>query len=158
MSKPVFNCLSMSRLHCKKALWSHCVFAEGAPLDFLITENTVQENPEKVKVFGGIWLSVTPWTEAHQAPLSMEFSRQEYWSELPFPIYSRGSSQPRTRIHVSCIFCIGRQILYHWATWNPLSKCLLAYQTKIIMGNYFFTLCLSFFTCKMEYIIFLSLG
>ena len=28
---------------------------------------------------------VTPWTVAHQAPLSMEFSRQEYWSELPFP-------------------------------------------------------------------------
>ena len=32
-----------------------------------------------------IWLFVTPWTVAHQAPLSMEFSRQEYWSELPFP-------------------------------------------------------------------------
>ena len=30
-------------------------------------------------------LFVTPWTVAHQAPLSMEFSRQEYWSELPFP-------------------------------------------------------------------------
>ena len=28
---------------------------------------------------------VTPWTIAHQAPLSMEFSRQEYWSGLPFP-------------------------------------------------------------------------
>ena len=28
---------------------------------------------------------VTPWTEAHQAPLSMDFSRQEYWSGLPFP-------------------------------------------------------------------------
>ena len=28
---------------------------------------------------------VTPWTAAHQAPLSMEFSRQEYWSGLPFP-------------------------------------------------------------------------
>jgi len=27
----------------------------------------------------------TPWTIAHQAPLSMEFSRQEYWSGLPFP-------------------------------------------------------------------------
>ena len=26
-----------------------------------------------------------PWTVAHQAPLSMEFSRQEYWSGLPFP-------------------------------------------------------------------------
>ena len=29
--------------------------------------------------------SVTPWTLALQAPLSMEFSRQEYWSGLPFP-------------------------------------------------------------------------
>ena len=28
--------------------------------------------------------SVTPWTVAHQAPLSMEFSRQKYWSGLPF--------------------------------------------------------------------------
>ena len=27
----------------------------------------------------------TPWTVAHQAPLSMEFSRQEFWSHLPFP-------------------------------------------------------------------------
>ena len=26
-----------------------------------------------------------PWTIAHQAPLSMGFARQEYWSELPFP-------------------------------------------------------------------------
>ena len=29
--------------------------------------------------------SVTPWTVSHQAPLSMGFSRQEYWSGLPFP-------------------------------------------------------------------------
>ena len=29
---------------------------------------------------------VTPWTVAHQAPLSMEFPRQEYWTGLPFPI------------------------------------------------------------------------
>ena len=28
---------------------------------------------------------VTPWTVAHQAPLSMGFSRQEHWSRLPFP-------------------------------------------------------------------------
>jgi len=27
---------------------------------------------------------VTPWTVAHQTPLSMEFSRQEYWSGLPY--------------------------------------------------------------------------
>ena len=29
--------------------------------------------------------SAIPWTVAHQAPLSMEFSREEYWSRLPFP-------------------------------------------------------------------------
>ena len=29
--------------------------------------------------------SAAPWMTAHQAPLSMEFSRQEYWSGLPFP-------------------------------------------------------------------------
>ena len=28
---------------------------------------------------------MTPWTVVHQAPLSMEFSRQEYWSGLPWP-------------------------------------------------------------------------
>ena len=32
-----------------------------------------------------VWLFATPWTEAHQAPLSMGFSWQEYWSGLPFP-------------------------------------------------------------------------
>ena len=32
-----------------------------------------------------VWVSATPWTVAHQAPLSMGFSRQEYWSGLPFP-------------------------------------------------------------------------
>ena len=36
------------------------------------------------------WLScvqlfITPWTIAHQTPLSMAFSRQKYWSGLPFP-------------------------------------------------------------------------
>ena len=30
--------------------------------------------------------SVTPWTLAHQAPLSMGFSGREYWSGLPFPL------------------------------------------------------------------------
>ena len=32
-----------------------------------------------------VQLFVTPWPVACQAPLSMEFSRQEYWIELPFP-------------------------------------------------------------------------
>ena len=39
----------------------------------------------KVKSFSCVRLFATPWAEAHQAPLSMEFSRQEYLSGLPFP-------------------------------------------------------------------------
>ena len=38
-----------------------------------------------VCVLSHVWLFVTPWTVAHQAPLSVEFSGQEYWSRLPFP-------------------------------------------------------------------------
>ena len=39
----------------------------------------------KVKSFSLVRLFVTPWTVAHQAHPSMGFSRQEYWSGLPFP-------------------------------------------------------------------------
>ena len=35
--------------------------------------------------FSCVWFFATLWTVAHQAPLSMGFSRQEYWSGLPFP-------------------------------------------------------------------------
>ena len=39
----------------------------------------------KVKSLSRVRLFATSWTVAHQAPLSMGFSRQEYWSGLPFP-------------------------------------------------------------------------
>ena len=39
----------------------------------------------KVKLLSRVRSSATPWTAAHQAPLSMEFSRQEYWSGVPLP-------------------------------------------------------------------------
>ena len=38
-----------------------------------------------MKSLGHVWLFATPWTVACQAPPSMGFSRQEYWSGLPFP-------------------------------------------------------------------------
>ena len=38
-----------------------------------------------VKSLSRVQLFATPWTVAHQAPLSMGFSRREYWSGLPFP-------------------------------------------------------------------------
>ena len=39
----------------------------------------------KVKSFSPVQLFVTPWTVTYQAPWSIGFSRQEYWSGLPFP-------------------------------------------------------------------------
>ena len=39
----------------------------------------------KVKLLSPVRLFATPWTVDYQASLSMEFSRQEYWSGLPFP-------------------------------------------------------------------------
>ena len=38
-----------------------------------------------VQSLGSVQLFLTPWTVAPQAPLSVEFSRQEYWTRLPFP-------------------------------------------------------------------------
>ena len=40
----------------------------------------------KVKSFSCVRLSVTPWTAAYQAPPSMGFSRQEYWSGVPYMV------------------------------------------------------------------------
>ena len=53
--------------------------------------------------------SVTPQTATCQAPLSMGFSRQEYWGGLLFPYFSE-SSWPRDQTCISCVSCIGRQI------------------------------------------------
>ena len=69
-------------------------------------------NSACMRVFSRVWLFETPWTVACQAPLSLEFSRQGYWSGLPFP---PPGDLPKLGINsrVSCISCIGRQILYH---------------------------------------------
>ena len=44
-----------------------------------------KSNQSILKELSPVRLFVSPWTVAHQAPLSMGFSRQEYWSGLPFP-------------------------------------------------------------------------
>ena len=47
--------------------------------------STLYPSSEPVKLLSHVWLFAIPWTVAHQAPPSTEFSRQEYWSGLPFP-------------------------------------------------------------------------
>ena len=62
-----------------------------------------------------VWLFETPWTVAHQDPLSMEFSRQEHRSRLPFPTPG-DLSDPG--IKLTSPMSPDRLILYHWATWE----------------------------------------
>ena len=64
-----------------------------------------------------VQLFVTPWTVAHLAPLSMGFSRQEYWSELPcLP----PGDLPDLGLKPASLHC--RWILYHPATREALRE------------------------------------
>ena len=62
--------------------------------------------------FSHIQLFVTLWIVAHQAPLSVGFSRQEYWSGLPCPSPEE-SPRHRDRTHIYYVSCIGRWVLYY---------------------------------------------
>ena len=59
--------------------WVALSFRFAAQLYLLLTLHPIPV------MLSHVWLFLTPWTVAHQAPLSMEFSRQEYWSGLLSP-------------------------------------------------------------------------
>ena len=80
---------------------------------------TIKTQPSRVCVcvcvcchFILVWLFATLWTVAHQAPPSMGFSRQEYWSRLSCPPPGN-LPDPRDRTCVPYVSCIGRCVLYH---------------------------------------------
>ena len=63
----------------------------GSPIPGILQAKTLEwvaisfSNALKVKSLSRVRLLVTPWTAAHQAPPSMGFSGQEYWSGVPWP-------------------------------------------------------------------------
>ena len=92
-------------------------------------------------VLSHVWLSVTPWTVAHQVPLSLEFSRQlflpenhfsdadsdsfvvlildsdagKYWRQV---VFLTRKNLPDQGIKLDLISWIGRQILHHYTPWE----------------------------------------
>ena len=62
--------------------------------------------------FSRVQLCETLWTVVCQAPLSMAFSRQEYWIGLPCPPPG-DLPYPGIKLTISYVSCIGRQIPYH---------------------------------------------
>ena len=71
--------------HCPSSGWDMCICAKSL---------------SRVRV------PVTPWTVAHQAPLPMGLSRQEYWSGVPYPCPSPGIELR------FCVSYLGRWVLY----------------------------------------------
>ena len=72
--------------------------------------------------FSCVQLSVTPWTIARQAPLSMGFSRQEYWSGLPCP-FPRDLPDPGTEPESLMSPALAGEFFITSTTWEPFVKC-----------------------------------
>ena len=64
-----------------------------------ISFSNAQKWKVKGKSLSHVWLFAAPWTEAYQAPPSMGFSRQAYWSGLPLPF-------PMVKLGPQIIVCI----------------------------------------------------
>ena len=62
-----------------------CITEELCCIPKTITTSLINYEQTNVKSLSRVRLFATPQTVAYQAPQSMEFSRQEYWSGLPFP-------------------------------------------------------------------------
>ena len=74
-----------------------------------------------VSCFSCVQLFATPWTVTLQAPLSMQFSRQEYWSGSPF-LSPWDLPEPGIKSGVSCL---ADRFLAIWATREALSTCIV---------------------------------
>ena len=98
----------------------------GSPVPGILQARTLEwvaisfSNAWKWKVKGKslsrVWLLATPWTAAHQAPRSMGFSRQEYWSGLPLP-------SPKMRLNYTYFTDVEWEKIYTKAP-NALRDCL----------------------------------
>ena len=72
----------------------------------------------KVKSLSCVPLLATPWTRAHQAPLSMGFSRQEYWSGVPLPSPTTACNEEY--FYLQWIICLILRSKW-WNVWTLMS-------------------------------------
>ena len=93
--------------------------------------------------FSRVWLCATPWTAAHQAPLSIGFSRQEYRSGWPFP----SPSDPSMILVNNGYFhsCVSREVWQKSSAWPLLF--LVSYVAFCIKGLRF----IYYFYAQTEY-------
>ena len=97
-------------------------------------------------VLSHVWLSVTLWSVALQAPLTMEFYRQEYWGEFPFPppgdLSSPGIEQTSPALqwilyHYNSLLLLshlGSPYIYIYYIWKNIYICI--YKSKHTHTNH----------------------
>ena len=103
--------------------------------------------------FSHVWLFATPWTVAPQAPPSMEFSRQEYWSGLPCSP-SGELPDPGIEPRLLCLPALAGKFFTTIATWEaphsphltsksvPYISYLFLQQNPVPGSNFCFNFCL----------------
>ena len=73
-----------------------------------------------------VWLFETLWTVTYQGPLSMRFSRQEYWSGLPYPPPGK-VLHSGIKSYTSYVSWTGKQVIYYWCHLrSPMSSATLS--------------------------------
>ena len=101
-----------------------------------------------------VWFFATPCTVAHQAPLSMEFSRQEYWSGLPLPspgnLFDPGM-EPGSPALAGGFFTIwATKLLQIWRNWNICLERQMAISNFVLF--FFFLTFLYVWSLSIPYI------
>ena len=130
----------------QRNFWSHWIISTPMNLICLNTElkkswvatsfSNAWKWKVKVKSLSRVQLLATPWTAAHQAPPSMGFSRQEYWSGVPLPSPEKISdtvhSEYFLKINILKIkyLSINKNITKYL---NNLTYCILSVKERIIM-------------------------
>ena len=103
------------------------------PFHFLVTSdlNSKKKGMFNSVMHGAYSVSQSCWTLCDPMDGSLQGSSfhgilQARMMEWVFTSSSRGSSWPRDRTWISCVSCIGRQIFYLWATWEPLNSVIVS--------------------------------
>ena len=102
----------------------------------------------KVKSLSSVRLFSTPWTAAYQAPPSMGFSRQEYWSGVPLPSSTSGLPHTKQLLHI-----IYNLSFLHWFLMPVLSYGIFPYVCDLFLDSILFHFYICIFLCQCNRIL-----
>jgi len=105
--------------------------------------------------FSHVQLFVTLWTVAHQAPLPMVFSRQEYWNGLPWPsledLPNPGIEPTSSAFQVDSLSLNHQGNHLHTLCIRPvmLSLVTICYYEKLLQYYWLYSLCSTLYSCDL---------